>query len=174
MTQVIQQLTVFLEGGQNIVIPFNAEKPEILNPQIETFLKALSEKDKKDGNFLFQGARVVLIRLKDVSACDVVSLIRKEEGPAKATKAAKGCREVISHQGPDNHVSGRRRRKTCGFLKRPCCVLRRFCILKLTGTVPKYEQSLIGATRLRPFVFRRHFHHGSTGARFSDRSRKTT
>ena len=48
MTQVIQQLTVFLEGGQNIVIPFNAEKPEILNPQIETFLKALSEKDKKE------------------------------------------------------------------------------------------------------------------------------
>lgn len=88
MTEVIQQLTVFLEGGQNIVIPFNAEKPEILNPQIETFLKALSEKDKKDGNFLFQGARVVLIRLKDVSACDVVSLIRKEEAPAKATKAA--------------------------------------------------------------------------------------
>ena len=35
MTQVIQQLTVFLEGGQNIVIPFNAEKPEILNPQID-------------------------------------------------------------------------------------------------------------------------------------------
>ena len=86
MTQVIQQLTVFLEGGQNI-----AEKPEILNPQIETFLKALSEKDKKDGNFLFQGARVVLIRLKDVSACDVVSLIRKEEAPAKATKAAKAA-----------------------------------------------------------------------------------
>ena len=53
MTEVIQQLTVFLEGGQNIVIPFNAEKPEILNPQIETFLKALSEKDKKDGYFLF-------------------------------------------------------------------------------------------------------------------------
>ena len=85
MTQVIQQLTVFLEGGQNIVIPFNAEKPEILNPQIETFLKALS------GNLLFQGARVVLIRLKDVSACDVVSLIRKEEAPAKATKAAKAA-----------------------------------------------------------------------------------
>ena len=42
MTQVIQQLTVFLEGGQNIVIPFNAEKPEILNPQIETFLTATS------------------------------------------------------------------------------------------------------------------------------------
>lgn len=91
MTKVIQQLTVFLEGGQNIVIPFNAEKPEILNPQIETFLKALSEKDKKDGNFLFQGARVVLIRLKDVSACDVVGLIRKEEAPAKATKAAKAA-----------------------------------------------------------------------------------
>ena len=51
----------------------------------------MSEKDKKDGNFLFQGARVVLIRLKDVSACDVVSLIRKEEGPAKATKAAKAA-----------------------------------------------------------------------------------
>ncbi|MDO4936446.1 MAG: hypothetical protein Q4E62_00850 [Sutterellaceae bacterium] len=77
--QFIQQLTVFLKGGQNIVVPFNAEKPEVLNPQIDAFVKALGTADQKDKNFLFQGARVVLVRLADVSAIDVVSLVRKEE-----------------------------------------------------------------------------------------------
>jgi hypothetical protein len=37
------------------------------------------EKDKQEGSFLFQGARVVLVRLADVSCVEVVSLIRKEE-----------------------------------------------------------------------------------------------
>lgn len=79
MSQFIQQLTVHLKGGQTVTVPFNAEKAEVLNPQIEAFLQALGNKEKAEGNFLFQGARVVLIRLADVSACEVVSLIRKEE-----------------------------------------------------------------------------------------------
>ncbi len=92
--QYIQQLTVFLRGGQNVVIPFNAEKPEVLNPQIDAFIKAIGDKAKNQGNFLFQGARVVLIHIPDVSGLDVVSLVRKEEAaakeaPAKAETAAK-------------------------------------------------------------------------------------
>lgn len=75
--QIVQDLKVQLRGGQTVDITFNAEKAEVLNPQIETFLKALGDKEKKDGNFLFQGARVVLIRLSDVSAAEVVSLIAK-------------------------------------------------------------------------------------------------
>lgn len=35
------------------------------------------DKEKREGNFLFQGARVVLVRLVDVSAAEVVSLIAK-------------------------------------------------------------------------------------------------
>lgn len=81
--QFIQQLTVFLKGGQNIVVPFNAEKAEVLNPQIDAFVKALGSAEQKDKNFLFQGARVVLVRLADVSAIDVVSLVRKEEQKAQ-------------------------------------------------------------------------------------------
>ena len=79
--QFIQQLTISLRGGQTVVIPFNAEKAEVLNTQIEAFLKALGEKEKADGSFLFQGARVVLVRLADVSCADVVSLVRKDEAP---------------------------------------------------------------------------------------------
>ena len=75
--QIVQDLKVQLRGGQTVDITFNAEKAEVLNPQIEAFLKALGDKEKKDGNFLFQGARVVLIRLSDVSAAEVVSLIAK-------------------------------------------------------------------------------------------------
>lgn len=89
--QYIQQLTVFLKGGQSIVVPFNAEKPEVLNPQIDAFVKALGTADQKDKNFLFQGARVVLVRLADVSAIDVVSLVRKEEEAKPAKKSTKAA-----------------------------------------------------------------------------------
>ena len=82
--QVIQELKVQLKGGQTVTVNFKAEKAEVLNPQIEAFLKACGEKDKQEGNFLFQGARVVLIRLADVSAAEVVSYIAKEG--ATATK----------------------------------------------------------------------------------------
>ena len=82
MSQFIQQLTIQLKGGQTVEVQFNAEKAEVLNPQFEAFLKALSEKDKQQGNFLFQGQRVVLVRLADVSAAEIVSLIRKEQPKA--------------------------------------------------------------------------------------------
>ena len=75
----IQELKVQLRGGQTVTVAFNAEKADILNPQIESFLKALGDKDKQAGNFLFQGARVVLIRLADVSAAEVVSLVAKNK-----------------------------------------------------------------------------------------------
>lgn len=82
--KIIQQLTVQLKGGQSVVVNFNAEKAETLNVQIEAFLKALGDPAKKDSNFLFQGARVVMIRLSDVSAAEVVSMIQKPQETAKA------------------------------------------------------------------------------------------
>ena len=48
-------------------------------------MKALGEKEKK--NFVFQGARMVFIRLDDVSACEVMSFVKKEE--EKKPKAKK-------------------------------------------------------------------------------------
>ena len=77
--KIIQELKVQLRGGQTVTVAFNAEKADILNPQIESFLKALGDKDKQVRNFLFQGARVVLIRLADVSAAEVVSLVAKNK-----------------------------------------------------------------------------------------------
>ena len=47
----------------------------MLNPQIVAFLKSLGDKEKQEGNFLFQGARIVVVRLADVSVVEVVSLI---------------------------------------------------------------------------------------------------
>jgi hypothetical protein len=84
--QVIQQLTIHLKGGQTVNVQFNAEKAEVLNPQIDTFLQYIGDKDKQGNNFLFQGARVVLVRLSEVAAAEVVSMIRKdaEEAPAAA------------------------------------------------------------------------------------------
>ena len=78
--QIVQDLKIHLRGGQTVDVNFKAEKADVLNPQIEAFLKALGDKDKREGNFLFQGARVVLVRLADVSAAEVVSLIAKPKG----------------------------------------------------------------------------------------------
>ena len=75
--QIVQDLKIQLRGGQTVDVNFKAEKADVLNPQIEAFLKALGDKEKQEGNFLFQGARVVLVRLADVSAVEVVSLIAK-------------------------------------------------------------------------------------------------
>ena len=75
--QIVQDLKIHLRGGQTVDVNFKAEKADVLNPQIEAFLKALGDKEKREGNFLFQGARVVLVRLADVSAAEVLSLIAK-------------------------------------------------------------------------------------------------
>jgi hypothetical protein len=83
-SQVIQQLTIHLKGGQTINIQFNAEKAETLNPQIDAFLQYVGHKDKQENNFLFQGARVLLVRISEVAAAEVVSMIRKDEAPAQA------------------------------------------------------------------------------------------
>ena len=77
--KIIQELKVQLRGGQTVTVTFNAEKADVLNPQVKSFLKALGDKDKQAGNFLFQGARVVLIRFADVSAAEVVSLVAKNK-----------------------------------------------------------------------------------------------
>lgn len=78
-SNIIQQLSIYLKGGQRIVVPFSAEKADTLNPQIDAFVKALGDSASAEKNFLFQGARVVLVRMADVSAVDVVSLIAKEQ-----------------------------------------------------------------------------------------------
>ena len=43
---------------------------------------------KVQTSFVFQGQRVVLIHLPDISAADVVSLVRKEEKADKVEKKA--------------------------------------------------------------------------------------
>lgn len=88
MSQIFQQLTISLKGGQTVVVSFKAEKTDGLNPQIEAFLKAMGEKAMQGGNFLFQGSRAVLVRLADVSCAEVVSFIRKKAQPVEEEKKA--------------------------------------------------------------------------------------
>lgn len=88
MAQIIQHVVISLKGGQTIAIDFVAQKANELNPQIAAFMRALGEAGKKDANFVFQGQRLVLLRLSDVSAVDVLSLEKKEAAPAEAPQAA--------------------------------------------------------------------------------------
>ena len=88
MTQhIIQQLAVHLTSGRTVVVPFNAELKDVLNPLIDAFFKSLGDATMKDGNFLFQGARVVLFRLSEVAGAEVVSLVRKEKDEETAQEA---------------------------------------------------------------------------------------
>ena len=86
MSQFIQQLNIYLKGGQVLNVPFNAEAPDKLNPQISAFLSALGDREKASKNFLFQGQRPVLVHLPDVSAADVISLVRKEQNETAEQK----------------------------------------------------------------------------------------
>lgn len=84
MNSYVQQLHIYLRGGQTLTVPFNAESPDKLNSQIDAFVAALGDPEKSQKNFVFQGQRLVLVHLSDVAALDVVSLVRKEaEGEAK-------------------------------------------------------------------------------------------
>lgn len=89
MAQVIQSLKISLKGGQTVEINVQAPQPDHLTPQIDAFLKMLADPAQKDGHFIFRGARIVYVRLADVSAADVVSLVRKEaeEQPAEPKQA---------------------------------------------------------------------------------------
>ena len=88
MEEFIQQLNIYLKGGQVLSVNFRVEKAEKLNTQIDAFFKALGDKDSSGKNFLFQGQRPVIVRLSDVSAADVVSLVRKEKAEVKAEPSA--------------------------------------------------------------------------------------
>ena len=72
--------------GQTLTVPFNAESPDRLNAQIQSFVNALGDPEQSKKNFVFQGQRLVLVHLPDVAALDVVSLVRKE---TEATEEAK-------------------------------------------------------------------------------------
>ncbi len=96
MDQYFQRLSIFLKGGQTITVDFQTQDPAKVNPQIEAFLQAMGDPEKKEKNFLFQGARVVLVRISDVSGADVISLIlkagekvKKELEPAPEKKVTK-------------------------------------------------------------------------------------
>lgn len=83
--EFLQQLTINLRGGQTLTVPFHAESGTVLNPQIEEFFKILSDKNKQDAIFVFQGSRVVLVRIADVSTADVIGLVRKENNGKSPT-----------------------------------------------------------------------------------------
>lgn len=76
-----QELRIHLKGGQTVTVAFKAEKPDTLNPQIDAFFKAVSDKSKKEDNFLFQGQVLVLIRISDVSCAEVRTGVVKDNQP---------------------------------------------------------------------------------------------
>ena len=88
MEEYIQQLNIYLKGGQVLSVNFRVEKADKLNTQIDAFFKALGDKDSSGKNFLFQSQRPVIVRLSDVSAAYVVSFVLKKKKKNKAEPSA--------------------------------------------------------------------------------------
>ena len=100
-----QRLTIYLKGGQTISVDFKIEEATKLNVQIDSFIKALGDPAQKEKNFLFQGARVVLVRVSDVSAIDVVSMTLKERKRLKSQRRNRAHPDLLNSPG-NNPFSG--------------------------------------------------------------------
>lgn len=84
--QHIQRLTIALKSGRIFVIDFAAQENGILNPQIQQFINLVGDPDNQDKAFVFQGQRVVGVRIGEAAAFEVNFLVLtpKEEGKEQA------------------------------------------------------------------------------------------
>lgn len=81
----IQRLSLYLKSGRDLVIDFKTEDQKTLNPQIEILNKALGDPASQEKVVVFQGERLVQVRIKDIAAFEVLSLVLT---PAKGKSEA--------------------------------------------------------------------------------------
>lgn len=81
----IQRLSLYLKSGRDLVIDFKTEDQKTLNPQIEILNKALGDPASQEKVVVFRGERLVQVRIKDIAAFEVLSLVLT---PAKGKSEA--------------------------------------------------------------------------------------
>ena len=82
--QIVQQLTIVFRGGHTENVQFGTQSPDELNPQVEDFLRACADPAQKNKSFLFQGARIIFVRLEEVAGASVMSFIANPDTEGKA------------------------------------------------------------------------------------------
>ena len=70
-----QRLTVYLKGGQILNVDFNATGANKLNPQIELLIKSIGEPKAQEKVIVFEGQRLIGIRVSEVAAYEVLPLV---------------------------------------------------------------------------------------------------
>lgn len=88
-----QKLSIILKSGQTITVIVEVDQAAEVHPQIQAFVELLGSKRLKEKIFMFQGNRVVVVRLSEVAAVDLVGFTQESEEQLptdkKVTKPAK-------------------------------------------------------------------------------------
>lgn len=70
----LQRLTITLKSGSHLVVDFGTEEASKINPQIETLVQNLGNPEAQDKVISFSGQRLIVVRICDISAVEMVSL----------------------------------------------------------------------------------------------------
>jgi len=71
----IQRLTVVLKSGNVLNCDFGVAEEPKLNPQIELLVKSLGDPKAQNNVIIFEGQRLIGIRISEVSAFEVIPLV---------------------------------------------------------------------------------------------------
>lgn len=80
----IQRLTVVLKSGNVLSVDFGVAEEPKLNPQIELLAKSLGDSKAQNNVIIFEGQRLIGIRISEVSAFEVIPLVVTPKEAAKA------------------------------------------------------------------------------------------
>lgn len=69
----LQRLTVYLKSGQTITVDFGVAESNKVTPQIELLTKNLTNPDAQNKAVVFEGKRLIGIRVSEVAAYEVQS-----------------------------------------------------------------------------------------------------
>lgn len=83
----IQRLTVVLKSGNVLTCDFGVAEEPKLNPQIELLAKSLGDAKAQNNVIIFEGQRLIGIRISEVSAFEVIPLVVKPQALSKEVKA---------------------------------------------------------------------------------------
>lgn len=71
----LQRLTVYLKSGQTITVDFDVAESNKVTPQIELLTKNFTNPDAQNKAVVFEGKRLIGIRVSEVAAYEVQSFI---------------------------------------------------------------------------------------------------
>lgn len=84
----LQRLIVYLKSGQTITVDFDAAESNKVTPQIELLTKNLTNPDAQNKAVVFEGKRLIGIRVCEVAAYEVQSFTLTPKAEVKEAQEA--------------------------------------------------------------------------------------